>query len=99
MGFSIQIDYRAQKEIDFAIGYLVEKNKSAAKKLLSKIDSSYKLLSQNPYNEIRYNDIRCLPLKGFPFMFHYSVNEKTKTVSLHGFIHTSQDPDKYWIKL
>ena len=97
MVFNIQIDYRAQKEIDFAIGYLVEKNKSSAKKLLGKIDSSYKLLSKNPHNQVRYNDIRCLPIKGFPFMFHYSVSEKTKTVNVHGFIHTSRDPNKYWI--
>jgi toxin ParE1/3/4 len=97
MAFNLRIDYRAQKEIDFALGYLVEKNKSAAKKLLSKIESSFKLLSKNPYNQLRYNEIRCLPLKGFPFMFHYSVDEKTKTVNVHGFIHTSQDPNKYWI--
>jgi len=30
--------------------------------------------------EVKYDDIRCLPIPKFPFRAHYSVNEKNNTV-------------------
>jgi len=31
---------------------------------------------------IRYDDVRCMPLKKFPYMVHFRVNMQEKTVSV-----------------
>jgi hypothetical protein len=56
------------------------------------------LLTQNPFFQVRYGSIRCLPLGRFPFMIYYTVLEKRKIIRVHGIIHTSLNPKKYWIK-
>lgn len=98
MVFNVLLDKRAEIEIEAATKYLNIKNKSVLKKFFSQLETSYKLLAQNPYNQIRSDEIRCLPLKGFSYIFHYSLDEKNKVVHIHGFVHTSQDPEQYWIK-
>jgi toxin ParE1/3/4 len=76
MAFKISVDVRAQVEIEKAIAELNKVSKKSAKKLFSEIENSYRFLSINPFYQIRYKQIRCLPLKKFPYMFHFSVSEK-----------------------
>jgi hypothetical protein len=47
--------------------------------------------------QIRYDDIRCLPIPVFPFMAHYRVDEGNKTVFVEAIFHTSENPEK-WIE-
>jgi hypothetical protein len=44
---------------------------------------------------IKYDDVRCICIKKFPFLVHYRANEQTKTVKVEALIHTSRNP-KYW---
>jgi toxin ParE1/3/4 len=98
MAFEVIVDTRAEKEIDEAIGYIYERNQSAANKLYSEVIASYKTLAINPFYHIRYNSIRCLPIKGFSLMIHFSINELKKIVYIHAVIHTSKNPKKFWLK-
>lgn len=47
--------------------------------------------------EIKYDDIRCLPIPKFPFRAHYRVDEKNHSVKVEALISTHQSPDK-WVK-
>lgn len=47
--------------------------------------------------EIKYDDIRCLPIPKFPFRAHYRVNVNDNTVRVEAIISTSLSPDK-WVK-
>jgi toxin ParE1/3/4 len=98
MAYKVEIDRRVHLEIEQTIGYLVERNFPAAKKLFEIIQKTYLALSKNPYYQVRYKQIRCIPIKGFPFMFHFSINEKTNVVQIHAFIHTAKNPKKNWLK-
>ncbi|HZY36040.1 MAG TPA: type II toxin-antitoxin system RelE/ParE family toxin [Mucilaginibacter sp.] len=42
---------------------------------------------------IRYAKIHCLPVKKFPYIIHYSVDEAKSVVKILAIIHTSRDPD------
>ena len=44
---------------------------------------------------VRYDDIRCVSIKKFPYMVHYRVNERTSTVKVEALFHTRRDP-KIW---
>jgi hypothetical protein len=48
-----------------------------------------------PFFQNRYEEVRCLPLKKFPFMAHFTVNEKAQQVVIHAVFHTSLHP-KAW---
>lgn len=42
---------------------------------------------------IRYDDIRCLPLRNFPYMIHYRVDREQKVVKIEAIIHMGRNPD------
>ena len=96
MDFDLQIDFRAHQDIEQAVDYYMSKSKRAAKKFYSRIEQAYDSLEKNPYFQIRYADYRCLPINGFPYMFHFTINENI--VHVHALINTSKNPSTNWLK-
>lgn len=41
--------------------------------------------------QIRYNIVRFLPISDFPFVAHYSIDEKNKIVHIEALFHTAQE--------
>jgi ParE toxin of type II toxin-antitoxin system, parDE len=48
-------------------------------------------------NSIRYTDTRCLRIKNFPFLVHYTISESLKMVDIFAVLHPSRNP-KIWEK-
>jgi plasmid stabilization system protein ParE len=46
---------------------------------------------------VRYNEIRCMLVTGFPYLVHYHIDELTKTVEILAVISTGRNP-KLWKK-
>lgn len=44
---------------------------------------------------IRYADVRCMIIKKFPFMVHFTADENQKVVEVFAIFHTSRNP-KIW---
>lgn len=44
---------------------------------------------------IRYKEIRCLPIRKFPYMAHYYINNENNSVEILAVISTSRNP-KIW---
>lgn len=44
---------------------------------------------------VRYDDVRCMPLKKFPFMIHYRVDMNNRKVYIEAVFHTNRNP-KIW---
>lgn len=61
-----------------------------------KVDEIVLLLKTNPYAQVRYDNVRCVPIKGFPVMLHIGVDEENRVVKVHALIHTARDPDSHW---
>ena len=76
MVFKIILDNRAFNDIDDAVDYYHKLSPPLTKRFVSDIRRAMKALTKNPFFQIRYKDYRCLPLKNFPFMIHYTVDEK-----------------------
>ncbi len=45
--------------------------------------------------QVRYNSVRCAPLKTFPYTIHYSVINETKTIMVVAIFCDYRDP-KIW---
>ena len=54
-------------------------------------------LRQNPQiHAIRYNEIRCMVIKNFPYMVHFFVNEENSIVEVLAIISTGRNP-RIWL--
>jgi hypothetical protein len=56
-------------------------------------------LETYPFFEEKYNIVRILPLKKFPYTIHFTVDEFEKTVSIQAVTSNHQDPNTTRIKL
>ena len=94
--YSIKIEPEAKIDIQDAIDYYNFKEKGLGKKFYQTVVKSFDTLSQNPFYQIRYNNIRCYYLKPFPYLVHYIVNEQNGHIL--GVINTSKNPNKWYKK-
>lgn len=95
--FQIKLEPEAKEDIQKGIEYYKEKQKGLGKKFHAEVKNSIAAIRKNPFYQIRYDDIRCLPLNKFPFMIHFRVDESDSIATIYGVINTSLDPDKNWI--
>ena len=95
--YKIQADPRVKLDLQQAMDFLKSRRKGLDIKFLSDYRSSLKTLKTNPFFELRYDGIRCLPFKTFKFMIHYSINENNNTVMINAVISTHQNPEEYWL--
>lgn len=98
MAFNIDVDPGAILDLQKAIDYYDEQQPGLGKKFENAIDKYFSALSKNPFYQLRYDDIRCMPMKKFPFMIHFTVDEENKTVRVSAVFHTSIDSDQNWGK-
>lgn len=55
-------------------------------------------LKNMPFSfSVRYRNVRCMRIKKFPFLVHFTVNESDKIVEVFAVIHCSRNP-KIWLK-
>lgn len=78
-----------QEAIDW---YNVQQNGLGSRFLLA-IKKQLKTLDKSALQyAVRYNNIRCMPVKKFPFMVHYHVNENEGIVKVEAIFSTSGSP-------
>lgn len=98
MGYSVLIDPRVIEDTQSAIDYYESQQIGLGVKFEANLNSYIKKLQTTPFFRIRYDKVRCLPLGNFPFMIHYTINEKEKLVLVWAILHTSISPSK-WKKI
>lgn len=95
--YKISIDDNAKKDIREAKFYYNKINPLLKDKFLNDLYASVNLLKSNPFYQVRYRQIHCLPLKKFPFMLHFSINEAESKVIIWAVISTHRDPSTTWV--
>ena len=95
MNFVIRIEPEALQDIQLAIDWYDLQQRGLGEKFYNYLDSVLGSLAINPYYQIRYSNIRCLPLQKYPFMIHYSIDESKAIVIIRAIFNTSLDPAKW----
>ena len=95
MAFEIFIEPRAIQDIQRAIDYYEEELTGLGERFEAALNKHILSLEKNPFFRIRYDNVRCLPLKTFPFMLHFTVDEIRKSVTIYAVFHTSLNPVKW----
>jgi plasmid stabilization system protein ParE len=95
MAYKITISPLAELELAEAYSYYAEISLEVLKTFDKEILASYEGLKMNPFFQERYKNVRGLPLKKFPFIIFFTLNENNNTVEIRSVFHTDQDSKKY----
>ena len=98
MAFLLKVDLRAFDNIQEEVDYYDEQQKGLGKRFFKAVEEGFKTLKSNPFSQVRYDNVRCIPLKRFPFLIHFTIDENSKTVFVHAVLHTSLEPKNHWVK-
>ena len=97
MAFKVKIEPDAHLDIQEAITWYNKQQKGLGKKFHNAVPTHIDSLTKHPNFEIRYDTVHCLPLKKFPFMIHFTIDEPQIIVSVRAVFHTSLNPTN-WTK-
>ena len=84
----------AKEDIKEAALWYKKRQKGLGKRFTAQVREKVSFIKQNPKAcNVRYDNIRTAVLNIFPFMLHYTIDEKNKTVLISAVLHTSRNPD------
>jgi hypothetical protein len=95
MVFRIKIEPEAYQDIQEGIFWYNKRQPGLGRRFHTEVKASFKTIRENPFFRIRYDDVRCLPLKKYPFIIHYTVDEDEKKLIIRAVFNTSMDPGKW----
>lgn len=75
-----------------------QQQKGLGSKFNKEVKNALEAIRKTPHFSKRYNEIRCLPLKKYPFMIHYKVDDAESQIYILACAHCSLNPDESWIK-
>jgi toxin ParE1/3/4 len=93
--FLILLEPDAMDDIQSAIDFYDQKQVGLGKQFEKELNDYFSSLEKAPYFTIRYDDVHCLPLKKFPFMIHYTIDNNEKILIIRAVFHTSLNPKKW----
>jgi hypothetical protein len=98
VNFKTKILIRAKLEVDETALFYESKRKGLGKSFYKEFKNYALTLNNIPFFENKYNEIRLLPLKNFPYTIHFTVDEKEKIVFIQAVTCDYQDPNTTRIK-
>lgn len=92
-GYKILIDPEALQDIQDATDWYNEQLAGLGSHFQKQVKTQISSLKKNAgVYSVRYEDVRCMLIKRFPFLVHYRVIEKQKIVEILAILHTSRNP-------
>lgn len=96
MKYEVMLSPVAQANIRQAVEYYTLKvSEMVAENFLNELENVIKVIAINPFFQVYYNENRGFPMRKFPYIIIFKVDEALKTVFVKAIFHTSQNPEKY----
>lgn len=84
----------AKEDIREAAKWYNKQQKGLGKRFTAEVREKAHFIRQNPKaSNMRYKNVRTAILNVFPFMIHYTIDEKDKTIIVSAVLHTSRNPE------
>ncbi len=93
--FELTIDRRAIKDIQNAIDYYNELEAGLGKDFSIYLDQKLQSLVEQPFYQVRYKNVRCLPLIRFPYMVHFQIDEEKNRIIIRAVLNTHRDTESW----
>lgn len=100
--FIIKYNPQVYLDIQNAVDYYSEQTESyqLSKKFLAAVENTLSKLKKSALRyQIRYNEMRLIPISHFPYRAHYRVDMMKHTVFIEGLFHTGENPEKWRTRL
>ena len=95
MKYNVVFQPRAVIEIQNSIDYYDNKQLGLGEEFYNEIFEYIETIILNPFYKIHSENIRILPLKKFPFVIFYQIDEIERKVFIEAVFHTSPNTEKY----
>jgi hypothetical protein len=95
MIYKVVIEPRAILDIQDAIDYYESKQNGLGEYFSHVVDENIETLTRSPFFQIRYKDYHGFPIRKFPFILLYYIDEKLKTIYIMSVFNTSLNPSKH----
>lgn len=99
MVFNVKTLIRAELELDEAVFYYETIRKGLGEKFILDYENQLNTLYNFPFFEEKYNIVRTLSLKKFPYTIHFTADEIEKIVSIQAITCDYQNPENTRLKL
>jgi len=91
--YKILIDVDALEDIQDAVDWYNEQLPKLGSRFLRQVKREINSLKNSAGTyAIRYGDVRCVLVKRFPFLIHFTLDKKQKTVQVFAVLHMSRNP-------
>ena len=96
MKYSIEVLDDAQLEIEEAYRYYLDNvSKKVAKNFIKDLKSIFKSLKINPFFQLRTTKFRAKPMKVFPYLVFFDIDEDEYVIKIIAVFHSKQNINKY----
>jgi toxin ParE1/3/4 len=95
MIYKVVIEPRVILDIQDAIDYYELKQQGLGTYFYQVVESHFETVSKTPFFQIRYKDYHSFPIKKFPYIILYYIDEKLKTIYIMSVFNTYLNPKKY----
>lgn len=95
MTYKIKILPAAKIDIEEATGYYFNVSLPVYHHFNERLDEALISLENNPYFQVRFKNVRGLPLKRFPYLVLFEIDETAKIIYILSVFCTHQTPKKY----
>ena len=96
MSYKIVVTPDAIDNIDNAVKYYINiASIKVAKAFIDDYKKTFKDIQKTKYFQFFFEDFKGKPMKKFPFIVFYTIDEGLKIIVIKAVFHTSQNPNKY----
>ena len=84
----------AKEDIREAAKWYNKRQNGLGKRFTAEVREKVHFIRQNPKGtNVRDDEVRTAVLNVFPFMVHFTIDEKNETIIISAVLHTSRDPE------
>ncbi len=95
MDYKIIISPNAQCDIEEITEFYFQIGLNILIQFKDRLDECYLNIRINPYYQRRYKNFHCIPLRHFPCILFYKIDEENQVIRIISCFHTSKNPNKY----
>ena len=95
MLYNVKVEAEVKKDFAEAHRFYLKISRKNATNFGKDVKSAIGHLGINPFYELRTERFRAFPLKNFPFLQFFEVDEQAKEVKVVAIFNTNQNKEKY----
>jgi len=92
--FKVSLSFLALKELEDAHDWYESKEVNLGLRFLDEFEETLTVIKHMPHFAVRYDKVRCIPVKKFPYLIHYQLFPRKKLILVVAVFHTSRKPKK-----